>query len=112
MGLLDGLLGNVLGNGVAAQLIEGFIQQHGGIAGVVQQLEASGLGAQAQSWVSKGTNLPVSAEQIGQAFGNSPVVQKLTQQFGIDPQVVFGHLAQLLPGAIDQATPNGSLPGR
>lgn len=111
MGLLDGVLNSVLGNGAGAALVEGFIQQHGGVAGVVQQLEASGLGAHAQSWVSNGANLPVSAEQLGQVFGSSPALQQLAQKAGIDPQAVLGQLSKFLPEAINQATPGGTVSG-
>ena len=111
MGLLDGLLGSVLGNGPMAALVENFVQQHGGVAGVVQQMEASGLGQHAQSWVSNGANMPVSADQLGQVFGNSPVLQQLAQQAGINPQDALGHLSQMLPGLIDKLTPGGKLPG-
>ena len=112
MGLLDGLLGSVLGNGAAASLVEGFIQQHGGVAGVVQQLQASGLGAHAQSWVGNGANMPISADQLSQVFGSSPALQQLAQKAGIDPQAVLGQLSQLLPEAVNQATPGGVVPGR
>ena len=112
MGLLDNLLGSVLGNGPAASLVENFVQQHGGVAGVVQQLQASGLGAHAQSWVGNGANLPISVDQLSQVFGSSPALQQLAQQAGIDPQAVLGHLSQLLPQAINQATPGGVIPGQ
>ena len=112
MGLLDGLLDSVLGSGPAASLAENFIQQHGGVAGVVQQLEASGLGAHAQSWVGNGANLPISADQLGQVFGSSPALQQLAQKAGIDPQTVLGQLSQLLPEAINKATPGGAVPGQ
>lgn len=43
MGLLDGLLGGAVGAGVVTAM-NSLIQQHGGLQGVVTQLEQQGLG--------------------------------------------------------------------
>jgi uncharacterized protein YidB (DUF937 family) len=43
MGLLDGLLGGIVGAEMATA-VNGFIQQHGGVQGVIAQLEQQGLG--------------------------------------------------------------------
>ena len=59
MGLLDGVLGGLVGAG-----INQMIQQHGGVQGLVSQFQQKGLGGIAQSWVSAGPNQPVSADQL------------------------------------------------
>ncbi|HEY0201046.1 MAG TPA: YidB family protein, partial [Burkholderiaceae bacterium] len=41
----------------------------GGLQGLLQILQQSGLGNVAQSWVSKGENLPVSGNQLSSALG-------------------------------------------
>ena len=74
MGLLDGVMGGLVGAGATA-LIKGYIDKNGGIGGVVSQLSASGLGEQAKSWVGTGANLPVSPEQIQQAIGNGGLAE-------------------------------------
>ena len=51
MGLLDGLIGGVVGAEMTS-VVNTFIQQHGGVQGIVSQLESQGLGATARSWVS------------------------------------------------------------
>lgn len=116
MGLLDGALGAILNSGASgggtppmAQALENLLQQHGGIAGLVQQLSQGGLAEHVQSWVGTGANLPVSAGQITQALGSGRVAQ-VAQQLGIDPQQAGGLLAQVLPHVIDHFTPNGQLP--
>ena len=108
MGLLDGVLGGVAG-GVAASLVKGYIDSHGGIQGVVSQLQASGLGEQVKSWVGTGSNLPVSASQIQQALGSGKV-SELAAKFGLPADKISDFLAQHLPTAIDEATPGGRLP--
>ena len=98
-------------NGVSLVLTE-LIQNHAsgiGLAGLVQQLAASGLGPQVQSWIGTGANLPVSGDQIQQALG-SEKIQQLAQQVGLNPADLSGALAHLLPHAVDQLTPGGELP--
>jgi len=55
MSLLDGLLGGVIG-GQMTTVVNSFIQQHGGIQGMVAQFEKQGLGPTVQSWVGNGPN--------------------------------------------------------
>ena len=43
MSLLDGLLGGVVG-GEMATVVNGFIERHGGVQGIVAQMEQQGLG--------------------------------------------------------------------
>lgn len=108
MSLLDGILGGVVGAGASA-LVKKYIDDHGGIGGVVAQFEASGLGQQAKSWVGTGENLPVSASQIQQALGSGKVAA-LASQFGLPADQISDFLAQHLPAAVDAATPSGQLP--
>ncbi len=108
MGLLDGLLGGVVG-AEALSLLKGYMDTHGGVAGVAAQLEKTGLGQQVASWVGTGGNLPVSAEQIQAALG-SDVVKDMAAKFGVPVDKVAELLAQHLPDAIDKATPDGKLP--
>lgn len=108
MGLLDGVLGGVVG-ATAATLVKGYIDSHGGVQGVVSQLQASGLGEQVKSWVGTGANLPVSAAQIQQALGSGKV-SELAAKFGLPADKISDFLSQHLPGAIDEATPGGQLP--
>jgi len=108
MGLLDGVLGGIVGAEVTS-LVSGVIERHGGIPGLVAQFEQQGLGGVMQSWIGTGANLPISADQLHQVLGNDTVVQ-LAQKFGINPQDVLQKLAQALPQAVDKMTPNGVIP--
>ncbi len=122
MGLLDGVLGNVvgsmLGGGQAQagggnamlQLVMNLLQQQGGLSGLVGMLTQSGLGQQAASWVGTGANLPVSPEQITQVLGQG-TIGDLAAKMGMNADDVSGGLAQYLPEVVNQLTPDGQLPG-
>jgi uncharacterized protein YidB (DUF937 family) len=115
MGLLDGVLGQLGGNSGGGNqilnLIMGLIsdQGRGGLAGLLGQLRSAGLGDAADSWVSTGRNLPVSADQISTALGSGQL-RELAQQFGISPDALPGQLANILPQVVDKLTPQGRVP--
>jgi uncharacterized protein YidB (DUF937 family) len=108
MGLLDGVLGGLVGAGIAS-MVGGIIAQHGGVQGLVAQLEKQGLGATAQSWIGNGANQPISAAQVQQGFGIDKL-QQLATQLGVSVPELSQKLAQVLPQAIDKLTPNGVIP--
>lgn len=117
MGLLDQVVGALAGGqsgGGNGQLIQTVLQlinnpQIGGLAGLLKTLQQSGLGEAANSWVSTGQNMPVSADQIQSSLGDS-LLPGLAAQLGVTPEQASGSLAQYLPQIIDQLTPNGQLP--
>lgn len=115
MGLLDSVLGQLNGAGGGGNqmlnLIMGLIndQGRGGLSGLLEQLKAGGLGQVADSWVSTGQNLPVSADQITKALG-SPQLAQLAQQFGISAEALPAQLAGMLPQVVDKLTPQGRIP--
>ncbi len=117
MGILDdvtSLLGNAGGQagGAAGNVlgaVQGLIGEQGGLQGLVQKLQAGGLGEQVKSWISTGQNLPINAEQLQQVLGN-PQITALAGKLGIDPQQAAAQVAQFLPGLVDKLTPNGQLP--
>ena len=105
MGLLDGILGGVIG-GEIATVVAGLIEKHGGVQGIVAQMEQQGLGGTVKSWVGTGANLPISADQIHAAFG-SDVIKNLAAKVGLNPNDLAEKLAQALPQAVNKLTPNG-----
>jgi uncharacterized protein YidB (DUF937 family) len=108
MGMFDGILGGVVGAEMAT-VVNALIEKHGGVQGIVAQLEQQGLGGTVRSWVGSGVNQPITADQIHQAFG-SDVVKELAAKVGLSPDVLAGKLAQVLPQAIDKLTPAGTVP--
>lgn len=113
MGLMD-LAGSLLGGGSNQQggmmgMVAGLIQQQGGLQGLLGKLNESGMGEQAASWVGRGQNLPISADQI-QALLGSDTLKSLASQAGIGHQEAAGGLANLLPQVVDKLTPDGQVP--
>jgi uncharacterized protein YidB (DUF937 family) len=108
MSLLDGLLGGLVG-GEMTTVVNSFIQQHGGVQGIVAQFEKQGLGPTVQSWIGTGPNQPISADQVHQVFGSGMLTQ-LAAKAGMNPQDLAQKLSQVLPVAIDKLTPGGQVP--
>jgi uncharacterized protein YidB (DUF937 family) len=109
MGLLDGLLGGAVGAEMVT-VVNSLIQQHGGIQGVVTQLEQQGLGGVARSWIANGPNQAISPAQITQVFSNSGLLAELAAKTGMNPQDLASKLSTALPQVIDKLTPHGSIP--
>ena len=108
MGLFDGILGGVLGAGAVA-LVTKYVNQNGGLQGVVDQFQKQGLGGIVNSWIGTGENEPVTADQVTQAVGADKLDQ-MAKEAGVEPKVLAGQLAEHLPTAIDKVTPDGKLP--
>ena len=113
MGLLDGvasMLGGGGGSSNAVTAILQMLQQHpGGVGGLVSQFHQGGLGDVMSSWLSNGQNMPVSPDQLSNIF-SSGQLSGLASQLGTDHAGAMSHLSQLLPGIVDQLSPQGSLP--
>jgi uncharacterized protein YidB (DUF937 family) len=107
MGFLDGILGGVVG-GEMASAVGQLIEKHGGVQGIVAQLESRGLGGTVKSWVGTGANLPISADQVHAAF-DPEVIAALAAKVGMNPQDLEQKLAQALPQAINHLTPGGAV---
>lgn len=110
MGLFDGLIGGVVGAGMAT-IVGDLIEKHGGVGGIVAELQAKGLGDTVKSWVSTGPNQPVSADILHQALGSDMVTQ-LAAKIGMSPADLSAKLAEVLPQAVDHLTPNGEIPSK
>ena len=133
MGLLDSVLGGLLGGGggssspmgsVLSSLLGGGQQgtqapgmgsmmggghMAGGLGGLVSSFQQAGLGHIAQSWVGNGPNQPVSPQQLQNVFGEQQV-QNMASQSGMAPGDFLSQLSQHLPNAVHGMTPNGQLP--
>ena len=127
MGLLDSVIGGLMGGGaggasspmggVLSGLLGGGGQaggmgaagMGGGLGGLVSKFEQAGLGHVAQSWVGNGPNQSVSPGQLQSVFGESHV-QSMASQAGMQPQDFLSQLSQHLPNAVHGMTPNGQLP--
>lgn len=83
-----------------------------GLSGLIASFQQGGLGEIVASWIGKGQNLPVSADQLGRVL-DPGVVNELAAKTGQDTGSVLGSLSALLPQLVDKATPEGAVePGQ
>lgn len=114
MGLFDGL-GSIVSDVLSGKQVnllaaaEQVFANAGGVNGILAQLQQSGLSDQVASWISTGTNIPVSADQIRSALSPDQMAS-MANALGIDINHLPELLAEHLPKAVDAASPNGALP--
>lgn len=101
--LLRGSLGGILGGAAAGTVL------NGGLGGLLKQLEQSGQGDVARSWVGPGTNKTISEDDLASALGGD-TLNTLTQQTGMNRDDLLNGLSRYLPHFVDQLTPDGRLP--
>jgi uncharacterized protein YidB (DUF937 family) len=110
MGMFDGLIGGIVGAGMM-QVVNGILEQHGGLQGVVTEFEKNGLGPTVHSWVGTGPNQPITPDQLHKVVGPD-LLQQLAEKSGLSVQDLAQKLAQVLPQAVDKLTPDGVIPKR
>ncbi|HEX3664343.1 MAG TPA: YidB family protein [Rhizomicrobium sp.] len=108
MGLFDGVLGGIMGAEMAT-VVNGLIERHGGVQGVVDQLRSNGLGSTVSSWMNEGPNAPIAPQEVHSAFGEQ-TINELAAKAGISPEELTQKLAQVLPHAVSTLNPEGSAP--
>jgi len=108
MGMLDGVLGGIVGAGMVS-VVNSIIEKHGGLQGVVSEFEKNGLGATVKSWVGTGPNQPISPDEVRKVLGPD-LLQQLSEKSGLSVQDLTQKLAHVLPQAVDKLTPDGAIP--
>jgi len=108
MGLLDGVLGGVVGAGMVS-VVNNLLEQHGGLQGLINQFQQNGFGDTVNSWVGTGPNKSISPDQVHQALGPD-LLQQLSAKSGLSVQELAQKLSQILPQAVDKMTPGGQVP--
>lgn len=131
MGLLDSVLGQVLGGlgsqqsqpqggaagglgdlGGLAGALGGLLANNGslgGLGGLVSKFDQAGMGDVIGSWIGKGENAPISGEQLGGVLG-SDAISGIASKLGINAATLLPMLAAMLPQLINQLTPHGKAP--
>ncbi len=122
MGLLDSLIGSVLGGGqsaaggggnaallnvVLSMLANG--SQTGGLGGLMEKFQQGGLGDVMGSWISTGQNLPIDPGQLGQVLGPD-LLSQIAGQLGMSQGDAASQLSEVLPQVVDRLTPEGRVP--
>ncbi|RXH00309.1 YidB family protein [Bradyrhizobium zhanjiangense] len=101
--LLKGGLGGLLAGGAAGTVLSG------GLGDLLNQLQQSGHGDTANSWVGKGENKPIAPGDLASALG-ADQIDSLSAQSGLSREELLSGLSQYLPQVIDHLTPDGRLP--
>jgi uncharacterized protein YidB (DUF937 family) len=102
-GLLKGGLGGLLGGAAAGSVISG------GLGDVLKQLQQSGHGEAANSWVGNGPNKTIAPGDLANALG-ADQINSLASQSGMSSEELLKGLSQYLPEVVNHLTPNGRLP--
>ncbi len=87
----------------------GMLQKMGGIDGLVNKLQNSGLGDLAASWIGTGENKNINPEALANVLGKDQIAA-LAQQAGIPESEGASVLSQVLPAMVDKLTPDGKVP--
>ena len=132
MGLLDSVLGAVLGGqqqhnnqagGTGGMNLTALLPMlipvvtsmlanngsQGGLGGLAAKFNQAGMGDTLNSWVGSGQNQPINGDQLTQVLGKDTLGQ-IASQLGMGHGDAAGALSQILPGLIDQLTPHGKAP--
>lgn len=134
MGLLDSVLGQVLGGlgsqpqspqggaaggmgggpdlGALAGALGGLLANNGsvgGLGGLVNKFEQAGMGDVIGSWIGKGENAPISGHQLNEVLGGDTIAS-IASKLGINASTLLPMLVAVLPQLINQLTPHGKAP--
>jgi uncharacterized protein YidB (DUF937 family) len=101
--LIPGGLGGLLGGAAAGSVLSG------GLGKLIKELQDSGHGRVAQSWVGTEQNQEIAPHHLADALGTD-TLDALSQQTGLGREDLLAGLSQHLPDLIDQLTPQGRLP--
>ncbi|WP_127076534.1 YidB family protein [Rhodomicrobium lacus] len=95
----------------AESIVKGFIQEQGGVSGLISKFEKEGLGPIVRSWVGKEEKQPISAGQIHRALGFE-TLQKLGAKVGLSADATAEALSELLPKTVGTLTAGGATRAR
>ena len=91
-------LGGLLAGGAAGSVLSG------GLNDLLKQLQQSGQGDVAKSWVGKGPNQAISSDDLAKALG-ADQISALVSHSGLSQQDLLQGLSQYLPAVVDELTP-------
>ena len=79
------------------------------LTGLLDKLNVGGLDDMVKSWIGKGENKAVSADQIKAALGSEEVAG-VAAKLGVSEDEAADKIAKMLPAIIDKLTPDGLVP--
>lgn len=87
----------------------GMLESMGGISGLVNKFQQSGLGDIAASWIGTGGNKTIQPDQLSKVLGKDQIAA-LARQAGIPESEGASVLSKVLPAMVDKLTPEGKEP--
>jgi uncharacterized protein YidB (DUF937 family) len=103
-GGLAGILRTIFGGGS----VPGPVLRRG-VNNTLRDLEDSGDGDTARSWVARGPNRPITPARLESALGED-AIRDLMRQTGMERDELLATLSEHLPRVVDHLTPEGRLP--
>jgi len=101
--LLPGGLGGLFGGRDGGNVLSG------GLNDLLKQLQQSGHGEAADTWVGSGPNKRIAPNDLAKALG-ADRINTMMAQSGMSRDELLDGLSQQLPDVVDQLTPNGRVP--
>lgn len=98
--MLTSALGSLLGGGNSGSGLD--------IGNLLANMQSSGLGDIAKSWLGDGENENISPDQITSMLG-SDKISEFASQLGLSKEEAAGGLADALPQMVDKASSGGSV---
>jgi uncharacterized protein YidB (DUF937 family) len=99
----SGGFGDLLGGHTTGGILSG------GLGDLLKTFQQNGHGDKAESWVKPGPNANIDGGQLEEALGPD-VLNELAAKTGLSREEILGRLANDLPKAVDDLTPNGKIP--
>jgi uncharacterized protein YidB (DUF937 family) len=112
MGLMDQISGLFKG-GKSDSLLKGINDMVSSgqvsLSKMLDNFKSAGLGEKVDSWVGKGPNEAVSAEEVKRA-ADPENLQAIADKAGISVDEAAEEMSKTLPEVVDKLTPDGVLP--
>jgi uncharacterized protein YidB (DUF937 family) len=99
-----------LGGDKLSGVVNSLLGQGGtGLTALLEKFNKGGLEELVQSWVSKGANKKLTAEQVKSVLG-ADTVSGIAGQLGTSEEAAASKLAGALPQLVNKLTPKGEVP--
>jgi uncharacterized protein YidB (DUF937 family) len=113
MGLTETLTGFLRSSGVPDKYVNSVtkMMEDGSLSlqKFKERAQNEGLGDIFDSWVGKGENKPITAEQV-KAAADPENLQRIADETGSTVDETAEELSKAMPEVVDQVTPDGELP--
>jgi uncharacterized protein YidB (DUF937 family) len=81
----------------------------GGLSDLLKTFQQNGFGQKAESWVKPGENDDINGNELSEAIGPE-VLDELAAKTGLSREEILARLSKDLPRAVDELTPDGTVP--